>query len=164
MTGLGATTLAVERIVSGGQTGVDRAALDVALDLGFDCGGWCPKGRRAEDGPIPDRYPLRQAPSTAYIQRTRFNVRDSDATLIVTRGEPTGGTLATLRHAERIARPHLVADLAREADAGTVRRWLVDEGIRVLNVGGPRASQAPGIHAQAVEFLRAVLSDDRAIR
>src|SRR5210317_1948565 len=80
------------RIVSGGQTGVDRGALDAALTLGRVCGGWCPEGRLADDGPIPARYPLQELPGGGYRARTRRNVRDSDATLIVTFGAPTGGT------------------------------------------------------------------------
>ena len=76
------------KIVSGGQTGVDRAALDVALDLSLPCGGWCPKGRKAEDGPIAAHYPLTETPLDSYPQRTEWNVRDSDGTLVLTRGKP----------------------------------------------------------------------------
>src|SRR6266571_9073801 len=84
--------MVVSKIVSGGQTGVDRAALDVALELGIPCGGWCPRGRRAEDGIIPERYPLIETPTTAYPQRTERNVRDSDGTLVLTVGRADGGT------------------------------------------------------------------------
>ncbi|HLF11639.1 MAG TPA: putative molybdenum carrier protein, partial [Gammaproteobacteria bacterium] len=84
------------RIVTGGQTGVDRAALDAALELGLACGGWCPKGRWAEDGEIPPRYPLKETTSTDPARRTRANVRDADATLVLTDGEPTGGTRLTM--------------------------------------------------------------------
>src|SRR5262249_20137195 len=87
----------IARLVSGGQTGVDRAALDAALEVGVPCGGWCPKGRKAEDGRIDDRYPLCETPSAAYSQRTRWNVRDSDGTLVLAWGEPTGGTLLTVK-------------------------------------------------------------------
>src|SRR5438876_1977372 len=85
----------VSKIISGGQTGVDRAALDVALELGIPCGGWCPQGRRAEDGVIPARYPLRETPWWGYPQRTEWNVRDSDGTLILAEGEPDRGTVLT---------------------------------------------------------------------
>ena len=101
----------VEKIISGGQTGVDRAALDVALAMGIDCGGWCPKGRRAEDGSIPSRYPLAETASPAYSQRTKRNVRDSDATLILARGQPRGGTLLTKRTAVELGKPCLSIDL-----------------------------------------------------
>ena len=95
----------IRRIVSGGQTGVDRAALDVALSLGIPCAGWCPRGRRAEDGPIDARYPLNETPSTSYAKRTEWNVRDSDATLILARLPLGGGTALT----ERLARKATVA-------------------------------------------------------
>src|SRR3954447_15936349 len=99
------------RIISGGQTGVDRAALDVALEYGLDCGGWCPLGRRAEDGPIPERYPLEETPWDGYPQRTEGNVRDSDGPLILTRGEPDRGTALTAEIARRKNKPCLVVDL-----------------------------------------------------
>src|SRR3954447_23558628 len=102
------------KLISGGQTGVDRAALDVALALGIPCGGWCPKGRKAEDGPIPERYPLTETPSGSYSQRTRWNVRDADATLILTWGQPTSGTLLTVNACRGTDKPHLVLDLADE--------------------------------------------------
>ena len=146
------------KIVSGAQTGVDRAALDVALDLGFACGGWVPRGRLAEDGRVPHRYPVREIPSRGYAQRTVRNVRDSDATLILTRGSPTGGTALTLRTAEELGRPCLVADLAADASPSTVQAWLRERRVRVLNVAGPRESTAPGIHDEAAAFLRALLT------
>jgi hypothetical protein len=155
------------KILSGGQTGVDRAALDVALELGMPCGGWCPKGRRAEDGAIPERYPLVETGSAAYPPRTRRNVRDADATLALTRGAPTGGTALTVRRAQELGKPCYVADLTRHPDAGAVRAWTRAESIGVLNVAGPRESEAPGIYAEALAFLRQVLvssgpEDERA--
>jgi hypothetical protein len=146
------------KIISGGQTGVDRAALDVALALGVPCGGWCPLGRRAEDGPIDDRYPLVETTSPSYPVRTRRNVRDAEGTLILTRGQPDRGTALTCKLAERLRRPLFVVDLLQPSDALAVRRWLDDQAIRVLNVAGPRESSQPGIHAQATEFLRRVLA------
>jgi hypothetical protein len=104
------------KIISGGQTGVDRAALDVARELGLPCGGWCPKGRRAEDGPIPARYPLVETASASYPQRTRQNVLDADGTLILTMTPPTGGTALTIRIAEGNDKPYLVVDLSRETN------------------------------------------------
>lgn len=148
----------VIKIVSGAQTGVDRAALDVALELGFACGGWVPRGRLAEDGRVPHRYPVREISSRGYAQRTVRNVRDSDATLILTRGAPTGGTALTLRTAKELGRPCLVADLAANASPSTVHAWLRERQVRVLNVAGPRESSAPGIHEEAAAFLRALLT------
>jgi hypothetical protein len=150
----------VERIVSGGQTGVDRAALDVALDLGLPCGGWCPAGRLAEDGAVPDRYPLRETDSASYPERTGRNVRDSDATLILYRRKMRGGTALTARLARHRGRPWLALELA-SAEPDTIRRWLAEEGVRVLNVAGPRESEAPGIHGEATALLRRVLTGPR---
>lgn len=144
------------RIVSGGQTGVDRAAWDAARALGIPTGGWVPKGRRAEDGWIPARYPAREAPSAAYPERTRLNVRDSDATLILARRPLSGGTALTLEIAEGLGRPCLVADPA--GDPVLVRDWLATVRPQVLNVAGPRESTVPGTAAQARVFLERVLS------
>jgi hypothetical protein len=146
------------RIVSGGQTGVDRAALDVALALGIECGGWCPRGRRAEDGTIPERYPLREAPSPRYEERTEWNVRDSDGTLVLTRGEPTGGTALTRDLALRSGRPLHTADLDAEATTSAARAWIERNRIDVLNVAGPRETGAPGIYAAAKAFLEELLA------
>jgi hypothetical protein len=147
----------IERIVSGGQTGVDRAALDVALALGLACGGWCPRGRRAEDGPLDARYPLRETPSADYPQRTEWNVRDSDGTLVLTRGRPSGGTALTLTLAQRLGRPALLLDLAAGAEPDKLRRWIEAEKISVLNVAGPRESQQPGVQEEARAFLERAL-------
>jgi len=146
------------RIVSGGQTGVDRAALDVALELGLECGGWCPRGRRAEDGPIGPAYPLVETPSRDYRQRTAWNVRDSDATLILCLGEPDRGTRLTLRLAEASGRPHRVFDLGGGEDVRGLRGWLAEVPARTLNVAGPRESRRPGIHAAAAAVLRRLLA------
>jgi hypothetical protein len=144
----------VGKVVSGGQTGVDRAALDVALERGIPCGGWCPKGRLAEDGVIPSRYPLRETPSAEYPQRTERNVRDSDGTLLLVRGEPRGGSAFTLRVAARLGRPRKVVDLTEAPDPEAVRLWIAVSSVRTLNVAGPRESDSPGIHAEAAAFLR----------
>ena len=146
-----------EKIISGGQSGVDRAALDVALERGIPCGGWAPKGRRAEDGVIPERYPLRETLSEDSGERTRNNVRDSDATLVLAIDLPQGGTLLTLEEAQALGRPHLVVNLGRAPDPGQAARWLRQSGAGVLNVAGPRESTVPGIHQMASQFLKAVL-------
>jgi hypothetical protein len=147
----------VATIVSGGQTGVDRAALDVALELGVACGGWCPRGRRAEDGTIPPHYPLRETPSLDYRQRTTWNVRDTDGTLILAWGEPRGGSARTVREAVRLGKPVLVIDLSAQPDCDRARDWLAARKVLVLNVAGPRQSEALAAYARAVAFLRVLL-------
>jgi Circularly permutated YpsA SLOG family len=154
----------IEKIVSGGQTGVDRAALDVALVMGIECGGWCPKGRRAEDGRIPSRYPLAETESAAYSQRTKRNVRDSDATLILVRGKPRGGTLLTQRAAAELGKPCLAVDLDSPAALADIRIWLRKHAEGILNVAGPRESQSVGITLQATRFLQELLAGRRALQ
>lgn len=146
-----------ERIVSGGQTGVDRAALDVALALDIPCGGWCPRGRRAEDGPIPARYPLRETEGTTYTERTRRNVALGDATMVLTLGRLDRGTRATIRHAESLGRPCLVVNLRDGPASEAAADWLRSRGIRTLNLAGPRESSAPGIHDAAFAYLDRLL-------
>ncbi len=148
----------IKKMISGGQTGVDRAALDVALGLGIPCGGWCPKGRKAEDGMISTLYPLKDTPKTHYKQRTEWNVRDSDGTLILTRGKPTGGTAITMKFAAKYEKPYLVVDLISKPDPKTVLGWLSQNNIQELNLAGPRESGCPGIHDEAAEFLLRTLS------
>ena len=140
-------------IVSGGQTGADRAALDWAIARGIDHGGWCPRGRRAEDGAIAARYRLRETPSGEYPQRTEWNVRDSDGTLVLTRGRAEGGTAFTIALARGRRRPLLVVDLATDPDPAEAARWVHEAEVAVLNVAGPRESQRPGIGVQARAFL-----------
>lgn len=156
-------TWRLERVVSGGQTGVDRAALDVALELNIPCGGWCPKGRRAEEGTIPDKYPLQESPTANYAERTALNVKESDGTLILSRGPLRGGTALTKTFAERYRRPCLIVDL-REATPQQVHDWLVENSIRVLNVAGPRESSQAGITRQATTFLRMLLAPTNSKR
>lgn len=157
------TAWRLEKVVSGGQTGVDRAALDLALELSIPCGGWCPKGRRAEDGAIPARYPLQESPTTNYAERTALNVKDSDGTLILTRGPLRGGTALTKTFVERYRRPCLVVDLHQTIEQ-QVHDWLTLNSIRVLNVAGPRESSQPGITRQASAFLRAVFGNTSPTR
>jgi hypothetical protein len=148
----------IEKIISGGQTGIDRAALDVALELNVPCGGWCPKGRLAEDGRVPDRYPLAEHPRRGHAARTRANVEDGDATLVLTWGRATGGTRLTITTCEEKGKPHLVVDLRGEPDPAVTADWLRELGVKVLNVAGPRASQAPLGYERAAAFLRRVLA------
>ncbi len=143
----------LERILSGGQTGADRAALDWAIRRGVAHGGWCPRGRRAEDGPIAPRYALIETPSRDYEQRTRWNVRDSDGTLIVSRSPTlTGGSAFTARCAERLAQPWLHVHPGADDPQG-IRAFLERHRIRTLNVAGPRTSTDPQIYDYVIEVL-----------
>ena len=147
------------KIISGGQTGVDRAALDVALASGHEVGGWCPQGRRAEDGPIPQRYPLRETASEKYPPRTALNVRDSDATLVLHLGVPDKGAQLAETIARRSRKPSLSIDLTDRDAYAVARAWLRDTAPRVLNVAGPREAGHPGVYARAFGFLARLLHD-----
>ena len=142
------------KIISGGQTGVDRGALRAARAMGFPHGGWCPKGRLAEDGPIDASFHLTETDSAEYAIRTEKNVLDSDGTLILHRGRLSGGTLLTLRLAQQHSRPHMVVDLNAPCPMHEILWWIEEEQIETLNVAGPRESQNPGIEAGAEEFVR----------
>lgn len=141
------------RVTSGGQTGVDRAALDVGLAHHALGTGWCPAGRLAEDGPLPSRYPVKETPKRDYSQRTRWNVRDTDATLVLTSGKPDGGTAFTIKIAQELGRPCLVVDLTDEREPDTAVEWIREGGFHLLNVAGPRESKKPGIYELAADFL-----------
>lgn len=144
------------KIISGGQTGVDRAALDFAIAHGLEHGGWCPKGRLAEDGIIPARYGLRETDSKDPAQRTERNVLEADATLIITReGELFGGTLFTHRCAERYNKPLLIIHEGGDLAESSAKLRSFVQTHRVLNVAGPRESEAPGLAAFVTKLLNA---------
>jgi hypothetical protein len=146
--------MTLQKIISGGQTGVDRAALDVALALGIACGGWCPKGRLAEDGTIPQHYPLQETSSSNYPERTERNVQCSDATLILNVGELDGGTALTADLAYKNYRPFKVINLDEIIDIQLVLAWLQQQNISVLNIAGPRASKQQELYEMARVFLQ----------
>ena len=146
------------KVVSGGQTGVDRAALDAALSVGLPFGGWCPKQRRAEDGVISKRYPMRETPSPNYAQRTEWNVRDSDGTLILYYPPLEGGTLHTKTYADRMEKPCLLIALPDDDSVSTIREWMREQSIHTLNIAGPRESKQPGIYRRAYDILNRVFS------
>jgi hypothetical protein len=148
----------IQRIVSGGQTGVDRGALDAALQLGIEHGGWCPRGRVAEDGRIPPRYQLTETEASEYWVRTERNVIDSDGTLLLYQARMKGGTEFTYRMTRKHRKPSLQVDFLAEPCPETVRQWILENDLRVLNVAGPRESSCPGIAEQARHFLLAVFT------
>jgi len=152
------------RIISGGQTGVDRAALDVAFALGLPHGGFCPLGRRAEDGPIPDHYPLVELASEDYAVRTERNVLESDGTIILYRYRLSGGTLLTFQLARRHQKSYRLVRLDRTPSISDALAWLHSRDIQTLNVAGPRASSDPEIYELAATFLWELLQDFPRIR
>lgn len=154
----------VVRIVSGGQTGVDRGALDAAMALGIAHGGWCPRGRRAEDGRVPLRYNVRETESSRYDIRTERNILDADGTLILHAGPLTAGTALTRRLAALHGKPLRLVDLTAPLDSDAVRRWLLGAKIGVLNVAGPRESSSPGIAGRAQAALETLLRDEQGDR
>ncbi|MDG2219960.1 MAG: putative molybdenum carrier protein [Rubripirellula sp.] len=139
-------------VVSGGQTGVDRAGLDVAIAVGIMHGGWCPAGRLSEDGSVPSRYQLRETETSEYPPRTEQNVIDSDATLILFEKELKGGTRLTRRFCRRHNKPHLVVRIDPPCP-DEVLQWLNREQPATLNIAGPRESTYPGIYDRAFQFL-----------
>lgn len=151
----------IQKIISGGQTGADRAALDAAIEIGRSYGGWLPKGRLTEEGPLPESYILQEMESGAYPERTKKNVLEGEGTLIVSHGPLTGGSLLTRKFAEQFHRPHLHIDCKKESHQEAVARieqWLRYNSITVLNVAGPRASGDPAIYAAVKSLVVSLLA------
>ncbi|GAA4493788.1 putative molybdenum carrier protein [Pseudaeromonas paramecii] len=143
-------------LISGGQTGVDRAALDFARRQGLAHGGWCPKGRLAADGPLPDDYRLQETDSPGYRQRTKANVRDSDATLILIRGELSGGSRLTQEFIRKLGKPGFIWQLddPYPPQHTALLCWLSQHPIRVLNLAGPSEARSPGIYQTSLALLQ----------
>lgn len=150
----------IKKIISGGQTGADRSALDVAIKYNIDHGGWVPKGRKAEDGVLPSKYLMDEMETADYPERTRQNVRDSEGTLIMSYGPLTGGSKLTLGYAKVIGKPNCYIDLiATEAfEAALISQsFVLENQIRVLNVAGPRLSNFPDIYQDVKTILETML-------
>lgn len=149
-------------IVSGGQTGVDRAALDFALQNGIKCGGFCPKGRKAEDGRISDKYPLTETSSSFYQERTRLNVKHSDGLLVIFNCKVGRGTEVAIREAKSIGRSSFFVSLKeKEKDtAEHIRIWIEENNIKKLNIAGPRESANGGIYKLCLRFLEEVFGQE----
>lgn len=146
----------VRKIISGGQTGVDRGALIAAIELGIEHGGYCPRGRLAEDGPIDDRFQLTETESSTYHVRTEKNVLESCGTLIIHRGPVVGGTALTEKFAQRHQKPCLKIDLSAPQPpvrVEIIRAWLRKHRIEVLNIAGPHESSQPGIEEETRHLM-----------
>lgn len=143
-------------IISGGQTGVDRAALDFALDFGITCGGWCPKGRRSDDGEIPGKYPLKETSSQEYTVRTRKNILSSDGTLIIVKqGVMDRGTQLTHSICLERGKPVFIAFSVKQKPEFV--EWIISNRIKTMNVAGCRENTHPGIHDFAYALLMELL-------
>jgi putative molybdenum carrier protein len=156
------------KIISGGQTGVDRAALDVALRYQIECGGWCPAGRLDEFGRIPDQYPVQELEHGGFTERTLQNVKDSDGTVIIYPGKLSGGTDQTVRFCVEQQRPHRLMDASKisiDEAARLIADFVRNHKIEILNVAGPRQSEWPegyGYAFRAVDvFVRLVTSESK---
>lgn len=150
----------VKEIISGGQTGVDQAALDAAMDVGMAYGGWLPAGRRTERGPLPQRYAhMQELPTDSYPERTRKNIETADATLIVSLGELSGGSALTARIAAELEKPCLHIDLRQSAASAAARieEWLRRHQPEILNVAGPRASSDSAVYGRAFALIKETL-------
>lgn len=153
--------MVIKKIISGGQTGADQAALDVAITLNIPHGGWIPKGRQTEDGPLPDKYQLHEMPTSSYPRRTEQNIVSSDGTVMLSHGNLTGGSALTRKLAKKHSKPWVHVDLDKVSLSEAVeiiRIWVETNKIEVLNIAGPRASKDPEIYGKTLNILRRVLT------
>jgi hypothetical protein len=150
----------IEKIISGGQTGADQGALDAAIRLGIPHGGWIPKGRITENGPLPDKYHLIEMPTKSYSARTKKNIRESNGTLILSHGRLTGGSEYTEKWVIKYDKPMIHIDLSSVTpfDAAVlINDWIVDYDIKVMNVAGPRASKDSKIYQSTLDIIESAL-------
>lgn len=148
----------ITKIISGGQTGADRAGLDAAILHNFPQGGWCPKGRKAEDGPIGGQYQLTETPSANYLQRTEWNVRDTDGTIVFTfAAKITGGSMRTVEFARKHMKPCLHVSRGHYQPETLIQEFIKEHGIQLLNIAGSRESKEPGINEWAKDILNRAL-------
>jgi hypothetical protein len=158
--------IALDRLtfITGGQTGIDRAVLDFCLDHRIGCGGWCPEGRSAEDGPIDLRYPVKVLPGASYEVRTMANVKWGDATVIIYQKEMTGGTLLSYEYVSRIGKPHLLLDmgnLTAAQAAGELTQFILKEHLFILNFSGPRQSEWEQGYTKCISMLHRFYRDQK---
>ena len=150
----------IKKIISGGQTGADRAALDTAIKFNIKHGGWIPEGRKAEDGKLPDKYQMNEMPTDSYPKRTEQNIVDSDGTLIISRGGLTGGSLLTKRLASKLKKPccHInLIDLDEFEAAIVINSFILEYDLEIINVAGPRAGRDPFIYNSVKTVLETVI-------
>jgi hypothetical protein len=149
----------IKKIISGAQTGADRAGIDAAIESGYEYGGWLPKGRKSEDGTVPEKYTkLQEMTRGGYPKRTEQNVIDSDGTVIFTYGKLTTGSALTRKFANQHKKPCLHIDLDIIKDpVSVIKDWAIEWGIKVLNVAGRSASKAPGIYDQVKDIINQIL-------
>jgi hypothetical protein len=153
-------TFMLKKIISGGQTGADQGALDAAIKYSFPYGGWITKGRKTENGRLPDKYKLKEMPTPSYPKRTEQNVIDSDGTVIISHGELTGGSKLTRELAEKHSRPCLHIDLNKTPAffaASKINNWIIEQKIEILNVAGPRASKDPKIYENTTYIIQGLI-------
>jgi len=150
----------IEKIISGGQTGADQGALDAAMKYSFPYGGWIPKGRKTENGPLPDTYNLKEMPAANYVDRTEKNILDSSGTVIISHGKLTGGAKLTQKLAKKHNRPCLHINLNETPAffaASEINAWINNNEIKILNVAGPRASKDSQIYEDTKYIIQGVI-------
>jgi len=150
----------IKKIISGGQTGADRAALDTAIKFNISYGGWIPEGRKTEDGPLSQRYRMDEMPTDSYPKRTKQNIMDSHGTIIISRGTLTGGSLLTQQLASKLKKPCCHIDLFELDEFGAaivINSFIADYDIEIINIAGPRAGKDPFIYNSVKTVLETVI-------